>query len=107
MAYLSHCADRGNFPEVCLRTYVKGWRRVRDICDDLEMVCETLVNRSRRVSDAWEDFVIPCERFATVRNGLANRFANPAQIRRIQVRTEELCNLICTFVFIYVYDVLM
>ena len=38
---------------------------------------KTLANRSRRVRGACEDFAIPCERFATVRDGLANRFANP------------------------------
>ena len=32
---MSHCADRGNFLAMCLRTSAKGWRRVRDICDDL------------------------------------------------------------------------
>ena len=30
VAYLSHCADRGNFLSMCLRTSAKGWRRVRD-----------------------------------------------------------------------------
>ena len=30
VAYLSHCADRGNFLARCLRTSVKGWRRVCD-----------------------------------------------------------------------------
>ena len=25
-----HCADRGNFLAMCLRTSAKGWRRVRD-----------------------------------------------------------------------------
>ena len=38
VAYLSHCADRGNFLAMCLRTSAKGWRRVRDICDDLATV---------------------------------------------------------------------
>ena len=106
------------FANIC-EGLATGRRRVRDICDDLAMVCDdfcrtkkyymfkTLANRSRRVRDACEDFAIPCERFATVRNGLANRFANPALTRRITVRTEELCSLICTFVFIYVYDSLM
>ena len=37
---------------------------------------KTLAKRSRRVSDACQDFAIPCERFMTVRDGLANRFAN-------------------------------
>ena len=35
---MSHCADRGKFLAICLRTSVKGWRRVRDICDDLATV---------------------------------------------------------------------
>ena len=35
VAYLSLCADRGNFLVMCLRTSAKGWRRV---CDDLAMV---------------------------------------------------------------------
>ena len=35
---LSHCADRGNFLVMCLRMSAKGWRRVRDICDDLATV---------------------------------------------------------------------
>ena len=38
VAYLSHCADRGNFLAMCLRTSAKGLRRVRDICDDLALV---------------------------------------------------------------------
>ena len=38
VAYLSHCADRGNFLVMCLPTSEKGWRRVRDICDDLATV---------------------------------------------------------------------
>ena len=25
VAYLSHCADRGNFLAMCLRTSAKGW----------------------------------------------------------------------------------
>ena len=120
VAYLSHYANREHFLAICLRTSVKGWRRVCDgfatyamtwrwFCDDFcrtkkYYMFKTLANRSRRVRDAWEVFVIPCERFATVRDGLANRFASPARTRRIPVRTEELCSLICTFVFIYVYD---
>ena len=36
--YLSHCADRGNFHAMCLQTSAKGWRRDRDICDDLATV---------------------------------------------------------------------
>ena len=38
VAYLSHCADRGNSFAMCLRTSAKDWRRVRDICDDLATV---------------------------------------------------------------------
>ena len=30
VAYLSHCADRGNFLAMCLQTSAKGWQRVRD-----------------------------------------------------------------------------
>ena len=30
VAYLSHCADHGNFLAMCLRMSAKGWRRVRD-----------------------------------------------------------------------------
>ena len=30
VAYLSHCADCGNFLAMCLQTSVKGWRRIRD-----------------------------------------------------------------------------
>ena len=30
VAYLSHCADHGNFIAMCLRTSAKGWRRVGD-----------------------------------------------------------------------------
>ena len=30
VAYLSHCAHRGNFLAMCQRTSAKGWRRVRD-----------------------------------------------------------------------------
>ena len=47
---------------------------------------KTLANLSRRVRDACEDFAIPCERFVTVRDGFANRFAKPSRTRRIPVR---------------------
>ena len=47
---------------------------------------KTFANRSRRVRDVCEDFAILCERFATVRDGLANRFPNPSRTRRIPVR---------------------
>ena len=102
VAYLPHCADRGNFLAMCLQTNAKGWRRVGDgfatyamtsrrFCDNFcrtkkYYMFKTLATRSRRVRDACEDFAIPCERFATVRNGLANRFANPSRTRRIPVR---------------------
>ena len=64
------------------------WRR---FCDDFcrtkkYYMFKTLANRSRRVRDACEDFEIPYEHFATVRDGLANRFANPSRTRRIPVR---------------------
>ena len=66
------------------------WRR---FCDDFcrtkkYYMFKTLANRSRRVRDACEDlkFAIPCKRFATVRDGFANRFANSSRNRRIPVR---------------------
>ena len=49
-------------------------------------VAQKSITCSRRVRYACEDFAIPCERFATVRDGLANRFANPSQTRRVPVR---------------------
>ena len=69
-------------------TYAMTWRR---FCDNFcrtkkYYMFKTLATRSRRVRDACEDFAIPCERFATVRDGLANRFANPSRTRRIPVR---------------------
>ena len=69
-------------------TYAITWRR---FCDDFcrtkkNCMFKTLANRSRRVRDACKDFAIPCKRFATVRDGFANRFANPSQTRRIPVR---------------------
>ena len=69
-------------------TYVMTWRRFcNDFCRTKKYyMCKTLANRSRRVRDAYEDFDIPHERFATVRDGLANRFANPLRTRRIPVR---------------------
>ena len=82
--------------------FAKGWQRVGDgfatyattwrrFCDDFcrtkkYYMFKTLANRSRRVRDACEDFAISCERFATVRDGLANQFANPSRTRRIPVR---------------------
>ena len=69
-------------------TYVTTWRR---FCDNFcrtkkYYVFKTLANRSRRVRDACKDFAIPCKRFATVQDGLANRFSNPSRTRRIPVR---------------------
>ena len=69
-------------------TYTMSWRR---FCDDFcrtkkYYMFKTLANSSRRVRDTCKDFSIPCERFATVCDGLANRFANPSRIRRIPVR---------------------
>ena len=102
VAYLWHCADRGIFLAMCLRTSAKGWRQVGDgfatyamtcrrFCDDFchtkkYYMFKTLANRSRRVRDACEDFTIPCERFPTVRDGLVNRFANPSRTRCTPVR---------------------
>ena len=87
---------------MCLRTSAKGWRRVGDVfatyamtwrrfCDDVCRIKKyymfnTLANRSQRVRDACKDFAILCKHFATVRDGLANRFANPSQTRCIPVR---------------------
>ena len=57
---------------MCMKTSEKGWRRVRNTCDDLAIVLREvlhvyfLANRSRPVQDACEDFVIPCERLAMV-----------------------------------------
>ena len=58
-------------------TYAMTWRRFCNIfCRTKKYyMFKTLATRSRRVRDACEDFAIPCERFATVRDGLANRFA--------------------------------
>ena len=69
-------------------TYAMTWRRFCDnFCRTKKYnMFKTLATRSRRVRDACEDFAIPCERFATVRDGLANRFANPSRTRRIPVR---------------------
>ena len=69
-------------------TYAMTWRR---FCDNFcrtkkYYMFKTLATRSQRVRDACKDFAIPCERFATVRDGLANQFANPSQTRRIPVR---------------------
>ena len=104
--FMSHicriCADSKKFLAMCLQTSAKGWRRVRDgfatyamtwrrFCDDFcrtkkYYIFKTLANRSGRDRNACEDFAIPCERFATVPDGLANRFANPSRTRRIPVR---------------------
>ena len=69
-------------------TYAMTWRRFcEDFCRTKKYyMFKTLANRSGQVRDACEDFAIPCERFRTVRDGLANRFANPSQTCRIPVR---------------------
>ena len=69
-------------------TYAMTWRRLcNNFCRTKKYyMFKTLATRSRRVRDACEDFAIPCERFATVRDGLANRFPNPSRTRRIPVR---------------------
>ena len=69
-------------------TYAMTWRRfaIIFVAQEKYYMFKTLANRSRQVRDACEDFAIPCERFATVRDGLANRFANPSRTRRIPVR---------------------
>ena len=69
-------------------TYAMTWRQFcNDFCRTKKyFMIKTLANRLRRVRDACEDFAIPCQRFATVRDGFANRFANPSRTRRIPVR---------------------
>ena len=47
VAYLSHCGDRGKFLAMCLRTSVKGWRRVHDICDDLGTVLRLFLSHKK------------------------------------------------------------
>ena len=47
VAYLSHCAERGNFLAMCLGTSAKGWRRVRDICDDLATVLRYFLSHKK------------------------------------------------------------
>ena len=100
--FMSHICRIVQIAETCLRcvcerlrrvsdgfaTYAMTWRR---FCDNFcrtkkYYMFKTLATRSRRVRNACKDFAIPCERFATVRDGLANRFANPSQTRRIPVR---------------------
>ena len=91
--FMSHICRIVQIAETSLRCVCERLRRVGDgfanyamtwrgFCDDFcrtKKYCmfKTLANRSRRVRDACEDFAIPCERFATVRDGLSNRFANP------------------------------
>ena len=69
-------------------TYAMTWRRFCDkFCRTKKYyMLKPLATRSRRVRDACEDFAIPYEIFATVRDGLANRFAKPSRTRRIPVR---------------------
>ena len=59
-------------------TYAMTWLR---FCDDFcrtkkYYMFKTLANHSGRVRDACKDFAIPWERFTTVLDGFANRFAN-------------------------------
>ena len=98
IANLSHCGLR----KLSCDGFARGSRRVGDgfathamtsrwFCDDFcrtkkYYMFKTLANRSRRVRDACEAFAIPCDSFATVRDGFANRFANPSRTRRIPVR---------------------
>ena len=100
--FMSHICRIVQIEETSLRCVFKRLRRVGDgfatyamtwqwFCDNFSRtkkyyMFKTLATRSRRVHDACEDFVIPCERFATVRDGLVNRFANPSRTRRIPVR---------------------
>ena len=69
-------------------TYAMTWRRIcNDFCRTKNYyMFKTLANLSRRVRDACKDFAIPCDRFETVRDGLANRLANPLRTRHIPVR---------------------
>ena len=68
--------------------YAMTWRRFcEDFCRTKKYyMFKTLANRSRQVRDACEDFAIPCQRFATVRDGFVNQFANPSRTSRIRVR---------------------
>ena len=99
--FMSHMCRIVQIAESSLRCVCERLRRVGDrfvtgsrhmrFCDDFcrtkkYYMFKTLANRSRRVRDACEDFVMPCERFATVRDGLANRFANPSRTRPIPMR---------------------
>ena len=38
MSHICRIVQSRNFLAMCLRTSAKGWRRVRDICDDLATV---------------------------------------------------------------------
>ena len=100
--FMSHICRIVQIAESSLRCVGEGLRRVCDGFATYAMTCrrfcdnfcrtkkyymfKTLVNRLRRVRDACEDFAIPCKRFATVRDGFANRFASPSQTRCIPVR---------------------
>ena len=41
--FMLHRADCRNFLAMCLRTYAKGWRRVRNICNDLATVLRSFL----------------------------------------------------------------
>ena len=100
--FMLHICHIVQIAETSLRCVCERLRRVGDgfatfvmtsrrFCDDFcgtkkNYMFKTLANRSRRVRDACNDFAIPCEHFATVHDGLANRFPNPLQTRRIPVR---------------------
>ena len=80
---------------MCLRTSAKGWRRVHDIYDDLATVLRCFLSHKKSITclKLWrtvrEEFVMHARTLgyhATVRDGLANRFANPLRTRRIPVR---------------------
>ena len=88
---MSHICRIVQIPETSLRCVYERLRRVGDsvamiFVAQKNNMFKTLANRSRQVCNACEDFAIPCECFATVRDGLANRFANPSQTCRIPVR---------------------
>ena len=70
-------------------TYAMTWRRFcHNFCRTKKYyMFKTLATRSRRVRDACKETMRTFrDSFATVRDGLANRFANSSQTRRIPVR---------------------
>ena len=95
VAYLSPCADRGNFLAMCLRTSEKGWRRVGDgfatyaitwprFCDNFcrtktYYMFKTFANSSRCMRSL-------CDAMRTFGDDFANRFAKQSRTRRIPVR---------------------